>query len=152
MQYWQLVRLSLLLVFFQNLINNLACPTAIQFIYTTVFGFYCCYLFIRTGSVFPPITAHSFCNVMGLPQLNTEVQRWPQKRFGMYLSPMFMICSDFLLCSTSIAIIAAYLIGIAGFIYTLSPWTYSGESLYWMRLTLEKDRIVNTQGRTLPFY
>jgi prenyl protein peptidase len=104
--------------------------TLFQFMYTSLFGSYCCYLFIRTGSVFPPIIAHSFCNVMGLPQIGAELQQWPQKKF---------------------AIIAAYLIGIASFIYALGPWTYSTGSLYWMRLTLEKDRAVNNQGQ-IPFY
>lgn len=46
---------------------------------------------------------------------------------------------NFLPWLTSIAIIAAYLIGIACFVYTLGPWTYSAESLYWTRFTLEKD-------------
>jgi len=105
--------------------------TLFQFTYTSLFGAYCSYLFIRTGSIFPPIIAHSFCNVMGLPQIGTELKQWPQRKY---------------------AIIAAYLIGIASFIYCLGPWTYSAESMYWMRLISEKDRAVDSQGRELLFY
>ncbi|KZT39280.1 Abi-domain-containing protein [Sistotremastrum suecicum HHB10207 ss-3] len=42
---------------------------AFQLVYTTLFGWYSCYLFIRTGSVWPSISAHIFCNTLGLPQL-----------------------------------------------------------------------------------
>ena len=55
-----------------------------QFAYTSLFGFYCSYLFIRTGSLFPPLMAHSFCNMMGLPQIGTELRRWPRRKFGMW--------------------------------------------------------------------
>ncbi|KIM83543.1 hypothetical protein PILCRDRAFT_819168 [Piloderma croceum F 1598] len=99
-----------------------------QFAYTTLFGAYCSFLFIRTGSLFPPLVAHSFCNVIGLPQITAEMKRWPRRKY---------------------AIIATYLVGIGSFIYTLGPWTYSAESLYWLRLTLE--RTPNNSGQK-PFY
>jgi prenyl protein peptidase len=57
-----------------------------QFTYTSLFGSYCSYLFIRTGSIFPPIIAHSFCNVMGLPQIGTELKQWPQRKYSAYPS------------------------------------------------------------------
>ncbi|ETW83755.1 hypothetical protein HETIRDRAFT_240649, partial [Heterobasidion irregulare TC 32-1] len=41
--------------------------TLFQFTYTTLFGFHCAFLFLRTNSVFPPIAAHVFCNLMGVP-------------------------------------------------------------------------------------
>lgn len=38
-----------------------------QAVYTTLFGFFASYLFLRTGSIFAPTTAHIFCNFFGLP-------------------------------------------------------------------------------------
>ena len=39
----------------------------VQLAYTTLFGAYSSYLFLRTGLVYGPLVAHSFCNFMGLP-------------------------------------------------------------------------------------
>lgn len=39
-----------------------------QFGYTSVFGFYAAFLYLRTGSLPAAILAHSFCNWMGLPR------------------------------------------------------------------------------------
>lgn len=41
----------------------------IQFGYTTVFGWYATFLFLRTGNVWGVIFVHSFCNWMGLPRI-----------------------------------------------------------------------------------
>jgi len=100
-----------------------------QFAYTTLFGSYCSFLFIRTGSVFPPLIAHCFCNLMGLPQISEEMNRWPHRKY---------------------AIIIAYIVGIVLFIQFLGPWTYSTESLYWLRLALEVTANNSKLGR--PFY
>lgn len=43
--------------------------TAFQFLYTTIFGAYASFCFIKTGSVFGVILLHSFCNFMGLPSI-----------------------------------------------------------------------------------
>ncbi|KAG6336859.1 hypothetical protein ID866_2217 [Astraeus odoratus] len=60
--------------------------TLFQFIYTTIFGFYCSYLFLRTGSIFPPIAAHVFCNVMGVPQPNHEIGQKPNRKLAILLA------------------------------------------------------------------
>ncbi|OCL08132.1 Abi-domain-containing protein [Glonium stellatum] len=39
-----------------------------QFTYTSLFGFFAAFIFLRTGNVFAIILAHSFCNWMGLPR------------------------------------------------------------------------------------
>lgn len=39
----------------------------LQFLYTTVFGWYASWLFISTGSTVAAVLVHSLCNVMGLP-------------------------------------------------------------------------------------
>ncbi len=50
-----------------------------QFSYTYVFGIYSTYLFLRTGSIFPAISAHMFCNYMGFPNISdliSDFQGW----------------------------------------------------------------------------
>lgn len=39
-----------------------------QFTYTSLFGFFAAFVFLRTGNVLSLILAHSFCNWMGLPR------------------------------------------------------------------------------------
>ncbi|KAG1739445.1 CAAX protease self-immunity-domain-containing protein [Suillus paluster] len=86
--------------------------TIIQFAYTSVFGFYCCYLFLRSGSLLPPITAHMFCNIMGIPRPSYEISLMPHRK---------------------LSISTAYLLGIIGFAFMLKPWSYTDGSLYWQR-------------------
>ena len=38
-----------------------------QMSYTTLFGFYTAFLFLRTGHLIGPVVCHSFCNFMGFP-------------------------------------------------------------------------------------
>ncbi|KAF2722147.1 Abi-domain-containing protein [Polychaeton citri CBS 116435] len=44
-----------------------------QFSYTSLFGFFAAFVYLRTGSVLAAIVAHSFCNRMGLPRLSGRV-------------------------------------------------------------------------------
>ncbi|KAJ7615502.1 hypothetical protein FB45DRAFT_244452 [Roridomyces roridus] len=81
-----------------------------QTAYTTVFGAHTSYLFLRTSSILPPLTAHIFCNIMGMPQIQDELRRFPKKR-------------------TQIR--TAYIVGILLFAGTLVPWTKSEGSVYW---------------------
>ena len=39
-----------------------------QFTYTTLFGWYASYIYVRTGSLYACIIIHAFCNSMGLPR------------------------------------------------------------------------------------
>lgn len=41
-----------------------------QFSYTTLFGAYSAYLFLRTGHFVAPFLAHAFCNHMGFPDFS----------------------------------------------------------------------------------
>jgi hypothetical protein len=43
------------------------CPARCSRRYTSLFGAYSSYLFLRTGLVVGPLIAHVFCNLMGLP-------------------------------------------------------------------------------------
>ncbi len=40
-----------------------------QMSYTTIFGIYSAFLFLRTGHLMAPVIAHGFCNFMGFPDL-----------------------------------------------------------------------------------
>ncbi|KAH8879388.1 Abi-domain-containing protein [Thozetella sp. PMI_491] len=48
-----------------------------QFTYTTLFGAYATFLYVRTGSLLAVCLVHAFCNSMGLPQLWGRVQPIP---------------------------------------------------------------------------
>lgn len=51
---------------------------AIQMAYTGVFGWYANWLFLRSGGVVAPMTAHVWCNVMGLPNPMADQERHPK--------------------------------------------------------------------------
>ena len=46
----------------------------IQFGFTTVFGWFATFIFIRTGSLWAVILTHSFCNWAGLPRVWGKVE------------------------------------------------------------------------------
>jgi prenyl protein peptidase len=48
--------------------------SAFQFAYTTLFGAYATFLFLRTGSLAAVCAVHAFCNCMGLPQVWGRVE------------------------------------------------------------------------------
>ncbi len=54
--------------------------TVFQFTYTTLFGFHTAFLFLCTNSMLSSISAHIFCNIMGLPQLQAELRWYPRRR------------------------------------------------------------------------
>jgi prenyl protein peptidase len=45
--------------------------------YTTLFGWFASYVYLRTGSVIPPLASHIFCNLMGIYLPTTAVARHP---------------------------------------------------------------------------
>lgn len=49
--------------------------TLFQFMYTTVFGWYATFVFLRTGSLPAVVLAHAFCNWCGVPRLWGRVER-----------------------------------------------------------------------------
>lgn len=48
--------------------------TVFQFGYTTIFGWYATFLYLRTGSLPAVILVHAFCNYCGLPRLWGRVE------------------------------------------------------------------------------
>ncbi|KAF9446382.1 Abi-domain-containing protein [Macrolepiota fuliginosa MF-IS2] len=91
--------------------------TFFQLTYTTLFGCYTAFLFLRTSSIYPAISAHMFCNFMGFPRIGYEMQMFPRRK-------------------TSIAI--AYALGVLGFYYVLFNWTWTPDSFYWANFIEER--------------
>ncbi|EJD48336.1 hypothetical protein AURDEDRAFT_61361 [Auricularia subglabra TFB-10046 SS5] len=52
----------------------------IQLAYTTIFGAFCTFLLLRTGSVLPAIGSHMFCNLYGLPAPSAAAEEHPHRR------------------------------------------------------------------------
>ena len=75
--------------------------TFFQFTYTSLFGSYASYAFIRSGSILAVIISHSYCNWMGLPDLSFMNKRHYLHKYRMVL-------------------LLSYIIGIYGFIYFFS--------------------------------
>lgn len=43
--------------------------SALQFSYTSIFGAYATFIFLRTGSLLAAISVHALCNALGLPRV-----------------------------------------------------------------------------------
>jgi len=84
-----------------------------QFVYTSLFGWYANFIFLRTNSILAPILCHSFCNMLGFPNPAAAIEEHPKRK---------------------VPIIAAYLAGIATFSHFLwkatEPALYGG-SVFW---------------------
>jgi prenyl protein peptidase len=61
-------------------INGIA-MSLFQFIYTSLFGFFAAFVFLRTGNLWAVIAAHSFCNKMGVPRLWGRVGQFDDLNF-----------------------------------------------------------------------
>ncbi|XP_078314941.1 CAAX prenyl protease 2-like [Crassostrea virginica] len=61
-----------------------------QLCYTTLFGAYSAFLFLRTGHFVAPVVAHAFCNHMGFPAF-TEVMAYPNTETRHKLIASFVI-------------------------------------------------------------
>ncbi|CAG2205944.1 FACE2 [Mytilus edulis] len=71
-----------------------ACKQSLfQLTYTTLFGIYSAFLFLRTGHLIAPVIAHAFCNHMGFPSFG-EVMGHPQpvkhKLIASFILGLFM--------------------------------------------------------------
>lgn len=75
-----------------------------QFFYTSVFGIYSAFLFVRTGHFVAPFIVHAFCNHMGFPDIPDLISQAEPKR-----------CIFFVL----------YVLGLVGWILLLPTMTNS---------------------------
>ncbi|GAA6027151.1 hypothetical protein JCM8097_002433 [Rhodosporidiobolus ruineniae] len=84
-----------------------------QFLYTTIFGWYSAFLFLRTGSILPPFLAHALCNTLGLPPIMWALHAFPEKKLSIW---------------------GSYVAGIGAFSYGFWRWTEPalfGGSAFW---------------------
>ena len=63
----------------RKVLNNVL---SFQSTYTTIFGMYSAFLFVRTGHIAAPVVAHGFCNFMGFPDFNELLNHPPRTRDG----------------------------------------------------------------------
>ncbi|KAG2225322.1 hypothetical protein INT45_005566 [Circinella minor] len=84
-----------------------------QFCYTTIFGWYVSFAFLRLGSIWSPILCHSFCNIMGFPDVSDIQLQPPIKR-------------AVIMCSFVMGVILFYWL-----LYPLTNPSNVGGSLYW---------------------
>lgn len=57
--------------------------SVLQFAFTSLFGAYATFLYLRTGSLLAVVVVHSFCNAMGLPRVWGAVEPyWLEGRPG----------------------------------------------------------------------
>ncbi|KAF9359183.1 hypothetical protein BGX26_012958 [Mortierella sp. AD094] len=56
-----------------------------QFAYTTVFGWFTTFLFLRTSNLIGPCLCHTFCNMMGAPDV-TNIQYFGRWKNWLYLA------------------------------------------------------------------
>lgn len=106
-----------------------------QFSYTTMFGWYATFIYLRTGSLLAVILAHSFCNWCGLPRL------WGRVQAGISVSaplskgkedahvPVVGATSGQLGIGWTIAYYTLLFAGAIGFYYALWPLSQSPYSL-----------------------
>ncbi|KAI8333331.1 hypothetical protein BC941DRAFT_434431 [Chlamydoabsidia padenii] len=81
-----------------------------QFAYTTLFGWYVSFLFLRTGSVWPCVLCHSFCNMMGFPDVGDIPHRPYRQRQVIW---------------------ACFIAGVILFACLLYPLSCVKDSVYW---------------------
>ncbi|XP_059053264.1 CAAX prenyl protease 2 [Achroia grisella] len=87
--------------------------SSFQFAYTSLFGAYSSYLFLRTGHFVAPLTAHIFCNHMGFPNFGAVMMFPPLQR---------------------VLIVCCFLLGFALWCVMLIPITSPNlydNTLYW---------------------
>jgi membrane protease YdiL (CAAX protease family) len=81
--------------------SSVVVTTFFQFMYTSLFGAYVSYTFLRTGSLCAVVLCHTMCNAMGLPNLS-----FLQHNSGLYRHRQFLTL--------------ALILGIFGFIIGLT--------------------------------
>ncbi|CCA73790.1 related to CAAX prenyl protease 2 [Serendipita indica DSM 11827] len=86
----------------RSALKRAAMSVAFQQLYTSIFGWFEAFLLLRTGSTWPCIFAHAFCNLYGVPLPMDGIRDHPKRK---------------------IDILGAYLLGAVSFGFALMPWT-----------------------------
>ncbi|XP_071453877.1 CAAX prenyl protease 2 [Hetaerina americana] len=63
-------------------LKNALIVSCVQFLYTTLFGAYSAFLFVKTGHLVAPFVAHAFCNHMGFPDFAELLSYRDPQRIG----------------------------------------------------------------------
>ncbi|KAF9579058.1 CAAX prenyl protease [Lunasporangiospora selenospora] len=66
-------------------LKNALVMSGFQFLYTTLFGWFATFLFLRTSNLLGPCLCHSFCNMMGFPDV-TNIQYYGRMKYWLYLA------------------------------------------------------------------
>ncbi|KAG0302613.1 hypothetical protein BGZ98_007356 [Dissophora globulifera] len=64
---------------------NAALTACFQLVYTTLFGWFATFLFLRTSNVIAPCLCHAFCNMLGFPDV-TNIQYFGRWKIWLYLA------------------------------------------------------------------
>jgi prenyl protein peptidase len=67
--------------------------SVVQFTYTSLFGAYATFLYLRTGSLLAVIVVHAFCNSMGLPRFWGLVQPYWARGDQQQLRRATLLCT-----------------------------------------------------------
>lgn len=111
----------------------------VQFGFTTVFGWYANFIYLRTGSIYAVILCHTFCNWIGLPRV------WGRVEAGEVIGPVgtdkdkspghsqerfeVQVAGARLPIVWTVAYYVILMAGAVGFWYFLKPWTASRNAL-----------------------
>lgn len=113
---------------YERLRNGIEWKTTIlisffQFFYTSIFGIYSAYLFVRTGHFIAPAIVHAFCNHMGFPDFGELISQAEPKRC------IFMLI---------------YVLGLIGWVISLPtltmPELYHNKQ-FWMNVTAATTQV-----------
>lgn len=108
----------------------------VQFTYTSIFGSFAAFVFLRTGSLYAAIVAHSFCNWAGLPrfwgQLKVEAGEPigpPAKDGQTEEAPKRRPRKQNMCIGWTVTYYVLLFVGAGGFYYGLFPLTESSNAL-----------------------
>lgn len=88
----------------ENVIQQIIISTVFQFSYTTVFGWFSLFLFLKTGNILSPIVAHILCNILDFPDVNSVIQATKKNKLiyiVCYLLGLIVFCVHMYFFSTS---------------------------------------------------
>ncbi|KAF7966557.1 hypothetical protein HWV62_37881 [Athelia sp. TMB] len=122
-----------------------AISSTVQLAYTTAFGAYTALLFLRTGSLLPPLAAHAWCNALGLPSLAGDLAAVTPPEFH----PTRTLPRTLKTRVKRGTVRVCYVVGLLGFVFALRGWgeAWLGvgegeESLYWARFVRRREGTV----------
>jgi prenyl protein peptidase len=101
--------------------------TVFQLGFTTVFGAYATFIYIRTGSLLAVCAVHAFCNTMGLPRLWGRVRRIVPAKDGKGGDDYTVEETGSL--KWTVAYYVLLVAGAVGFYMNLWAWTDSANAL-----------------------